>query len=277
MRKPLIILLILVGALPVRPVAQELFVFSEPASNMPSNSLSLKLAERFVANDGIYGRASHRLTPELMFGISAKWMVHVLSTFSNMHTRDMVFESYGAYAKYRFLSNDDLHRHFRMAAFVTASRSRVPFHYDEVSLMGDKSGVETGLIATQLWNRFAISGTVGHTWILDPSRKNDVIYVPARDYRSFNYVVSAGLLVFPQNYTDYKQTNLNLYLELLGQNTLDQGRYYLDLAPAIQLIFNSNFKINLGARMQLKSDMDRMARNTWLLSLERTLLNAFKK
>lgn len=257
--------------------SQELYVFSEPASNMPSNSLSLKLSGRYAGKDQIYGRGTQRVTPELMFGISAKMMVHLVSTFSNMHTRDMGFESYGIYAKYRFYSNDDLHRHFRLAVFGNASKARVPFHYDEISLMGDKSGIEGGLIGTQLWHRLAVSATASYTSVLDPSRKTDVVYVPARDYRSLNYSLSAGYLLFPKNYTDYRQTNMNLYLEFLGQRTLDQGRYYFDAAPAIQLIFNSNFKINLGGRFQLGSDMERMAEHTWLIAFERTLLNAFNR
>jgi hypothetical protein len=212
-----------------------------------------------------------------MVGVNKNLMLHLITTFANMHTADFEFESVGFYAKYRFLSFDDIHKHFRLAAFADATHSVAPFHYDEISLMGDKSGVELGLIATQLWNKFALSGTIGHTQLLDESRKNDVIYVPARDYSSLNYSLSAGYLLFPRNYTDYKQTNLNLYLELLGQKTLGEGRYYWDLAPAIQVIFNSNFKLNVGRRMQVSSDMNRMAENTWQISIERTFLNAFGK
>ncbi len=72
-------------------------------------------------------------------------MVHVSATFADMHTDDFKFESISLYGKYRFLSNDDIHKHFRMAVFADASYTRVPFHYDEITLMGDKSGVEAGL------------------------------------------------------------------------------------------------------------------------------------
>jgi hypothetical protein len=89
--------------------------------------------------------------------------------------------------------------------------------------------------------------------------------------------LSGGYLLLPKEYTDYRQTNLNLYAELLGQRSLDNNRYYLDLAPALQLIFSSRTKLNLGYRFQLGATMDRMAQSSWLLTLESTWLGFFKK
>jgi hypothetical protein len=259
-----------------RVAGQELYVFSEPASNMPAHSISVKLTDHFVTNDNIYGRFSQRIMPQVMFGISKKFMFHVGGTISNMHTSGLKYESVNFYAKYRFLSNDEIHKHFRMAAFVDASSTKAPFHYDEITLMGDKSGIEGGIIATQLWNKFALSGTISHTQVLDKSRNNKVIYVPTRLYQSVNYSLSGGYLLFPKEYTDYKQTNLNLYAELLGEQSLDSKKYCLDLAPAVQLIFNSNAKLNIGYRFQVSGNMSRMAANSWLISFERTFLNALK-
>src|SRR5882672_5111395 len=122
--------------------SQELYVFSEPASNMPAHSLSFKLTGHFVANDPIYGRFSQRYMPQLMLGASKKLMIHLGATFSDMHTANFLYESFSVYAKYRFLSNDDIHKHFRMAVFVQGSSTNAPFHYDEIDLMGDKSGIE---------------------------------------------------------------------------------------------------------------------------------------
>lgn len=257
---------------------QELYVFSEPASNIPAKSVSVKITDHFVTSDNIYQRFSHRLMPQVMFGISKKLMVHAGATFSNMHTADFRYESVNLYAKYRFLSKDDIHKHFRMAFFADASSTKAPFHYDEITLMGDKSGVEAGLIATQLWHKLALSGTISHTQVLDRSRKNkSVIYVPARNYQAMNYSLAAGYLVLPKEYTGYKQLNLNLYLELLAQQTLDQKKGFVDIAPALQLIFNSNLKLNIGYRFQAGGNMQRMANNSWQLSLERTFLNAFTR
>ena len=132
-----------------------------------------------------------------------------------------------------------------------APKPIAPFHYDEITLMGDKSGVEAGIIATQLWNKLAISATIGHTQVLDKSRNDKVIYVPERSYQSMNYSLSAGYLLIPREYTDYRQLNINLYLEILAQQSLDIPRHYVDFGPAVQFIFNSNTKLNIGYRFQV--------------------------
>lgn len=251
-------------------------MYTEPASNMPAHSISLKLTDHFVTSDNIYNRFSHRLMPQVMFGINKKFMFHIGGTIANMHTPDFRYESVNFYAKYRFLSNDEIHKHFRMAVFTEASATKAPFHYDEITLMGDKSGVDLGLIATQLWHKLAVSATVTHTQVLDKSRNNKVLYVPSRNYQSMNYSLSAGYLVLPKEYTDYKQTNLNLYLEVLAQQTLDRKTYYVDMAPALQLIFNSNAKLNIGYRFQATGNMNRMTDNSWQVSFERTFLGALK-
>jgi len=256
---------------------QELFVSSEPASNMPAHSISIKVTGDFVTSDNIYNRFSQRLRPQVMFGFSKKFMFHVGGTFSNMHTSAFKPESFFLYAKYRFFSNDEIHRHFRMAVFADASTTNAPFHYDKISLMGDKSGIEAGIIATQLWNKFALSGTVSHTQVLDKSRFDKVFYIPTRLYQSVNYSLSAGFLVLPKEYTSYEQVNLNLYAELLGEQSLDSKKYTVDLAPAMQLIFNSNFKVDFSRRFQLSGNMSRMSDNSWQISFERTFLNALKK
>lgn len=256
---------------------QELYVFSEPASNMPAHSISVKLTDHIVINDEIYSRLSQRFMPQVMFGFSKKFMVHAGVTVSNMHTSAFRYESFNLYTKYRFLSKDEIHKHFRMAVFAEASTTRAPFHYDEITLMGDKSGVEFGLIATQLWNKLAVSGTIAHTQVLDKSRKSNVIYVPSRMYQSVNYSLSAGYLLLPKEYKDYKQLNINFYTELLAEQTLDIKRYCVDIAPAVQFIFNSNAKLNMGYRFQVSGNMSRMSANSWLVSFERTFLNALKR
>ena len=251
---------------------QELYVFTEPASNMPAHSVSAKLTDRFVTSDNIYGRFSNRLMPQVMFGFSRKFMLHIGGTFSNMHTNNFRYESVNLYAKYRFLSKDEIHQHFRMAVFTEASVTNAPFHYEEISLGGDKSGVELGVIATLLTNKLALSGILSHTQVLDKSRNSKVIYIPRRLYQSINYSLSAGYLVYPREYTNYRQTNLNLYTEILGEQSLDAKKYCIDLAPAMQLIFNSNTKLNIGYRFQVSGNMTRMSNQSWLISLERTFL-----
>ena len=68
-----------------------------------------------------------------MFGLSKKWMLHAGTTFGNMHTNNFAWESVYSYIKYRFLSKDEIHKHFRMAAFAEASYTTSPFHHDEIT------------------------------------------------------------------------------------------------------------------------------------------------
>ena len=262
----------------VKPaISQELYVFSESASNMPAKSVGTKLTAHFISYDKIYDRSAQRLMPEIMVGLHKNLMIHAGGTFSNMNTGHFNGESFYIYAKYRFLSFDGVHKHFRMAVFANASHTNSPFHYDESELMGDKSGIQFGLIATQLLNKLALSMTVGNIQLLDSSRHNHIVYIPKRNYQAMDYSLSAGYLLFPKEYTDYRQLNVNLYLELLAQQAIDLNKYYVDLAPALQFIFNSNAKLNVGYRFQLHGDMQRMSKDSWLISFERNFLNALPK
>lgn len=252
--------------------AQELFVMTEPASNMPSGSVSAKVSAKFI-RDRMFDRTGQRYGPEVMFGLSKKWMVHGAATFSNMYSASLRPESGRVYAKYRFYSDDDVHRHFRMAAFAEASHSRNGWMYDEISLEGDQSGVTGGVVATQLWNRLAVSSTLSYVHVLGSAPKgqpNDFVG------QAYNYSLSGGYLLLPAHYTSFNQTNVNLYMELLGQRATDRQAYYVDAAPSLQVIFNSNMKLNIGYRFQLAGDMNRMAEQGFVVAVERTFLDALK-
>jgi hypothetical protein len=162
-----------------------------------------------------------------------------------------------------------------MAAFGEVAFSKFDRMYDELSLDGDLSGFQGGVIATQLLHKLAVSTTLSYTRSLDRS-KNDSYWSFVFPYQSFNYSLSAGYLVLPKDYVDYKQTNVNVYVELLGQKTLDKNRYYLDLAPGIQFVFNSQAKLNLAYRTQMNTNMNRMTKNSGLISFEWLFLNALK-
>ena len=253
--------------------SQELYPFTEPASNMPANSItakySLKLLKGFHTN-----KIEQRHSPEIMLGLSKKWMLHLGSSFSDMYFTKLRWESIRLYSQYRFYSNDDIHKHFRMAAFGRASYSRNDAYYDELSLEGDQSGIQVGLTATQLVHKLAVSASVSNVQILQETRKNRVQFYP---YQAMDFSLSTGYLLFPRTYTSYKQTNLNLYVEVLGQRTYDLQRHYVDIAPAIQLIFNSNSKLNIGYRFEISGNMHRMANRSWMVSFERSFLNAIGK
>jgi hypothetical protein len=274
MKTKIYILIYIMAVVPAALMGQELYVFSEPASNMPSKSISAKYSLKLAKMRMHDTRTAQRHSPELMFGLNKNWMVHTLATFSDMFTNQVRLESGKLYAKYRFLSHDEVHKHFRMAAFAQYAHSRNELMFDEISLDGDQSGVQAGIIATQLLNKLAVSTTVSAVQVTTPKHKYFPDYY---SYQAFNYSLSAGLLVLPVEYTSYKQTNLNLYAELLGQQSLDKKKYYVDLAPAVQLIFNSTYKLNLGYRFQLKSNMIRMSENSFHVSVEAIFLDALKR
>jgi hypothetical protein len=250
--------------------AQELYVFSEPASNMPAHSVSTKLTTRFANAEKI----KQRYIPELMFGINKNVMLHASATFSDIYTDNLRWESVKLYGKYRFFSNDEVHSHFRMAAFADVAYTRNKVLYDELNLDGDHSGVQAGLIATKLVNRLAISGTAAY--IKAFNQPFSIHHGNMFGLQALNYSLSAGYLLLPKQYTSYNQTNVNLYVEVLGMQGLEKGDYMLDVAPALQFIFNSNSKLNLGARFQAGGNMMRIANNNYFISVERTFLNALK-
>lgn len=253
--------------------AQELYVYTEPASNMPARSISGKLNTTLLKNLHT-DRVESRYTPEIMFGLNKNWMVHAAGTFSDMYSSNLRWESVRLYAKYRFLSLDDVHRHFRMAAFGEVAHSVNDAFYEEVSLNGDQSGVTGGIILTQLWQKLALSSTLGYAQV---TTKKPALMPDAYPWQAFNYSLSAGYLILPRSYNSYRQTNLNIYAELMGQETPDRKKYYIDFAPAMQLIFNSNAKLNLGYRFQLSGDMRRMAEKSWQLGFEYVFLNALQR
>ncbi|HTL08226.1 MAG TPA: hypothetical protein VL307_08225, partial [Chitinophagaceae bacterium] len=213
--------------------AQELYVFSEPASNMPAHSLSAKLTYR-VPSAMHHEPFRQRFMPELMFGVNKNWMLHVSSTFSDFYTSQQRWESVKTYAKYRFYSNDEVHRHFRMAVFAEAAYSRSPFTYDDINLDGDNSGIQAGIIATQLVNKLAVSGTASLLQVF--ANRYQHVELMNQSVTALSYSLSAGYLLLPVQYENYGQTNLNIYLETIGMKGLNNGDYMLDLAPALQLI-----------------------------------------
>lgn len=258
--------------------AQELYPYAEPASNMPSKSISAKLGAMY--GKGVHrSNTLHRYVPEVMLGLNKNWMVHASLGFSNMHENYFYYEFAKIYAKYRFLSIDELHKHFRMAAFASATFSRNHLDHNEINLQyGDQGGVQAGIIATQLWHKFAISGTASISEVLDEVRSLKQSPQPYA-FQSFNYSLSAGYLVFPRSYIDYNQVNLNVYAELIGGKNINwpQEKYYVDMAPSVQLIFNSTSKLNIGYRFQLNSDIYRLMKKSFMISYERIFLNALRK
>lgn len=256
---------------------QELYVYNESASTLPARSVSFKLKNHLVQKTYLLNQFSFRSAPQVFMGVYKNLTVRLGGTVSSMYATQPKLESFHVYAKYRFLSRDAIHRHFRVAGYLEAARTNAPFMNDEINLGGDRSGMEAGLILTQLWNKFALASTISQTQVFHYYRWDKVRHRVLHPFTSAQFTISAGYLVFPRTYTSYKQTNLNLYLELLTQRALDRGLYFVDLAPAFQLIFASKTKLNVGYRFQVKGDMKRMMQESWLLSMETSFLGVLKK
>ncbi len=250
--------------------SQELYVFTEPASNMPAKSIGIRITNegQFVPN------FNSRTMPEVMVGFNKNLMAHVQGFFSDMDGR-YKFEGASIYAKYRFFSVDDLKSHFRIAAFGRYSRSNRSAHSEDVNLEGDNSGAQAGLIFTQLLHKLALSANVSYSKVI-PGR-------PVYEQHGFRadqmigYSLSSGYLLLPFTYKDYNQPNLNLYIELLGKTNPMSGNNYLDLAPAIQVVLNSRTRVDLGYRFQVRGNMDgRYFKNMYLVRMEFNFFNVLK-
>lgn len=261
--------------------AQELFVFTEPASNMATHSIGLRLNNTLYHMD-VPGTSAYayQLEPEIMWGASRRLMVHLAGYFSSMDQSGFQAHGGSLYAKYRFYAHDKVHRHFRMAAFGRAALvSSFPFlgsppHYsDEIDLSGVNSGFQAGLVGTQLIHKLALSGSLAYTqrWDQAPTEHG----IPGQSVSALNYTASAGWLLLPKHYISYQQTNINLMCELLGASALDKSASYLDVAPAIQFIFHSISRLDLGYRTQVAGGMDRWSKSQVFVRLEWNFLNAY--
>jgi hypothetical protein len=259
--KRLILWGLAVGAAGPSLHAQELFVFTEPASNMATRSIGLRL-DNTIYNDGAY-----RLSPEIMWGASRRWMIHVAGYASDMDRR-FGPEGGSFYAKYRVYAHDEVHEHFRVALFGKVSgESHRSVYKDEIDLNGSNSGYQAGIVATQLLHKLALSGSAAYTqrWDGGPTSR-----------AALNYTASAGLLLLPRHYTGYGQTNVNLMCEFLGATALDKPAAYLDVGPAVQFIFHSIARLDVGYRTQIAGGMQRWATGGLFIRLEYNILNAYR-
>lgn len=274
--------------------AQELYIFTEPASNVPAKSTVMRLNGMHMPMQ-FDNSTSSRVMVEAMFGLNSKWMLKLNTTASDMFQSRYKVEGASAYVKYRFLSNDGLHSHFRMAAYGKvslvgnpASMSRTEVHNlpgggqhtvkyqhytNDLSLDGTQSGWSMGLIGTQLLHKLAVSGSLAYTRRMDNLGGNKFMALDARS--AMMYSLSAGYLVFPKSYKNYKQVNFNLYTEFLGGSLLDKSCSFLDMAPAVQLIFNSTVKLNAAYRFQLSGNVDRYNTKQFLIGIDWSFLNTF--
>ena len=236
--------------------AQELYVFSEPASTKPASAVGIK--HGFQKMGGKTSRDNQYT--QIQFGLTKK-----LSTYigTNYAAKD-------AYVQYRFYTKDAMYAHTRMAFFAKVIQSnQKAVHTNAVLLDGEESVQGAGMILTQLKHKWASSLSLGVVQKKDWSQHYGK--------SAFQYSFSNGLLIYPKKYTSYGQTNVNLYVELVGQKLLSGKGQYLDAAPAIQFIFNSQAKLNLGYRFPLLEKTNRMTNNSLYLSVDYLFFNALPK
>jgi hypothetical protein len=291
MRTILLLLLCSMGT--ARLEAQELFPLTEPASTMPKQVLGARIMSQqyLEPNDQYRNMTGIRL----MYGVTSKLTVMLNATVSNHHSKDLPpdfpdhntpqigvplplrFNGVNIYAKYRLLSKDGQNSHFRIGAYAEYSYLDVAHDEAEPNLMDDTRGFGGGIIATYLKKHFAVSFTGGVILPADyhgkvPDLLVGLPAVPATvQYgRAANYSLSFGYLLLPKVYKNYNQTNLNLYIELLGKSyerakvffdnlgqpgtpyevtgagmqALSAG-HYIEVHPGIQAIIKSNLRIDL--------------------------------
>lgn len=256
----------------VNSKAQELYVYTEPASNMAARSIGVRVGNNFMRIRGTE-QFKYMAAPEVMLGISRSVMIHGEAFLSNRN-EGFKFDGASVYLKYRFFSNDDVHSHFRMAAYLRGSVNNTHIHQPAIDLLGMNSGVETGLVATSLKNRVAVSAGLSHLYAADNSGNNKFYY--GNDNRhAIAYTLAAGRLMLPKEYTSYDQTNINLMAELLGQTNIASGKSFVDLAPSVQFIIKSQMRIDLGYRFAVVNDLQRTSENSVLVRLEYNIFNAF--
>ena len=251
--------------------AQELFVFTEPASNMAAKNIGIR-TYNLLMKDLHKGKNdySYHFMPSIMWGIKKKVMLHLTAYASNM---DGLFtiNGGGIYLKYRFFSREEVHSHFRMAAFASYSFSNSFIHEYAIDLNGHNTGYETGIVLTKLHKKLAISAATSFLHAMDNVNEKYLFGNQLRN--AAGYSLSVGRLMLPKSYTSYKQTNINLMIELLGQTNLHNGFTWLDMAPSVQFIFNSRARLDMGYRFALATKLQRYASQGAILRLEYNFFN----
>lgn len=270
--------------------AQELYIYSEPASNMAKGSVGVRMTNRLFKLNGFKNEWAYRLEPEIMFGLSRKWMFHLNAFASSVYLQKFRVEGGGFYAKYRFFSEDEVHSHFRMAAFAKASVISNPEYYRrnitlpgnptitwkvgyiraELNLDGNNSGWQAGVVATKLQNKLAVSASVSY---LDALRNVGFEKPAETPGEAINYSLSAGYLLFPKEYVSYNQVNMNLYTEITGQTLLGKKGTFIDINPAIQFIIKSVARLDLGTSIMTGNNTERVFKNSFLLRFEYNFFN----
>lgn len=271
MRKSLSLIVLMIFAVTLE--AQELFTYTEPASNMAARTVGFRMTGTFMTERPGPVVNTH-FTPEIMVGFSKRWMFHLDGFISN-RAGEWEAEGGSIYVKRRFYSVDNIHSHFRMAAYGRYSFNSSDIHQEAVDLNGHNSGIEMGMIATQLLHKVAISGSV--SYIQGTENVGEKFYTKEvkLNRRAVGFTFSTGKLFLPKTYEDYNQLNVNGMVECIGQTNLTSGNTFLDVAPVLQFIIKSRMRLDLGYRMPVSNRLQRTAPGGGLVRFEYNIFNAF--
>lgn len=251
--------------------SQELFLLTNPASNVPKNTMVVRGMNSFferTADKSI----SYHFMPEVEYGVSKKLMVVVNGFISNEENKLNV-EGASVLTQYRFYSNDEAKKHFRMAVWSRIAVNNADIHQQEIELNGHNTGVRLGLTGTQLLYKTAISSTLSYQKLYNNIGNKLPISTATN---AVDYTLSIGQLVLPKKYSSFNQTNVNLMVEVLGQSHLENGKSFLDIAPVLQFIFKSKTRLDIAYRKQLYSSMLRTQPNGIIVNLQYNIFNVIK-
>ena len=252
--------------------AQELFLLTYPASNVPKNAMVVRgmnsLFQRIADNSN-----SYHFMPEVMFGVNKKFML-ITNGFISNEDNKVNFEGASVLGQYRFYSNDEAKRHFRMAVWSRIAVKNAEIHQEEIELNGHNSGIRLGLTGTQLMHKTALSSSVSYQKALS-NFSNAFPQNYSTD--AVDYTFSIGQLMLPKQYKNFNQTNVNLMVEMLGQNHLENGESFLDIAPVIQFIIKGKARLDIAYRRQLYSSMYRTQPNGIIINFQYNIFNVVNK
>mgnify|MGYP001407396354 CR=1 FL=1 len=247
-------------------LSQELYINTEPASLIPKGTKVVRLHHHtiFLNENNEPGSQSSAklLIPQISYGISKNIMVSAAFQISNNPfdpEPNAAFNGFKFYSKQRILSTDKQKYHTRLSSFIKYANHgkwylpNYKFISNNYDIDIQDSGVEVGLIATQLIKKLAISVTSGFGVI--SNKTSDGTY-DDKNFNSIHNSISAGYLLFPRKYKSYKQTNFNIYIEYLTSSILSKkyplryNKFMSTFAPGIQFIIMSRSRLDFGYKVR---------------------------
>ena len=246
--------------------SQELYINTEPASLIPKGTKVVRLHHHSILlnEDSEPGSQSSAriLIPQISYGISKNIMVSAAFQISNNPfdvSPNSGFNGFKLYSKQRILSTDKQKYHTRLSSFIKYANHgkwnspNYKFMKNNYDLDFQDSGLELGLIVTQLIKKLAVSVTSGFGVI---SNKTSDGTFDDKNFNSWHNSISAGYLLFPRKYKSYKQTNFNIYLEYLTSSILSSqypsrySKFMSTLAPGVQFIIMSRSRLDFGYKIR---------------------------